>query len=140
MRTPLLIALLLSSAASAGDLKSIVKEHRLSNGMLWLVVERPAAPVFTGFIRLRVGGSDEEPGYTGLAHLFEHMAFKGTPMLGTRDFEAEKKLLVEIAKTGDAIAGLQRAGKGTTPEAASLKAKLAELTKAHGALTDENAL
>src|SRR5688500_8321661 len=102
MRT-VLIALLCCSTALAADLKSIVREHRLSNGMLWLVVERPQAPVFTGFIRVRVGGADEEPGYTGLAHLFEHMAFKGTPMLGTRDFEAEKKLLVEIAKVGDAI-------------------------------------
>jgi predicted Zn-dependent peptidase len=140
MRTPLLIVLVWCSSAFAGDLKSLVKEHRLSNGMLWLVVERPQAPVFTGFIRVRVGGADEEPGYTGLAHLFEHMAFKGTPMLGTTDFEAEKKLLVEIAKAGDAIATLQRAGKGADPQTVALKAKLAQLTKSHGELTDENAL
>ena len=140
MRTPLLIALLWCSSVYADDLKAIVKEHRLSNGMLWLVVERPQAPVFTGFIRVRVGGADEEPGYTGLAHLFEHMAFKGTPMLGTRDFEAEKKLLVEIAKIGDAIAILKRKGAGGTPEALALKTRLDELSKRHGELTDENAL
>lgn len=140
MRTPLVLALLWCSTVFGADLKSVVKEHRLSNGMLWLIVERPAAPVFTGFIRLRVGGADEEPGYTGLAHLFEHMAFKGTPMLGTTDFAAEKKLLVEIATVGDAIATLQRAGKATTAEAVALKTKLAQLTRAHGELTDENAL
>lgn len=139
MRTAL-IGLLCCSTAWAGDLRSIVKEHRLSNGMLWLVVERHQAPVFTGFIRVRVGGADEEPGYTGLAHLFEHMAFKGTPMLGTRDFEAEKKLLAEIAKVGDAIAALQRAGNGTSAQAAELKKKLAQLARQHGELTDENAL
>lgn len=132
--------LLWASAASAADLKSVVKEHRLSNGMLWLVIERPQAPVFTGFIRLRVGGADEAPGETGLAHLFEHMAFKGTPMLGTSDFEAEKKLLLQIADVGDAIAALQRAGNGASGKAAQLKAKLADLQKAHSALTDENAL
>jgi predicted Zn-dependent peptidase len=140
MRTLLVVAVLWCSAALADDLKAIVKEHRLGNGMLWLVVERPQAPVFTGFIRVRVGGADEEPGYTGLAHLFEHMAFKGTPMLGTKDFEAEKKLLVQIAEVGDAIAALQRAGKGTAPEGVTLKQKLAELSKQHGELTDENAL
>jgi predicted Zn-dependent peptidase len=140
MRTPLLVAMLWCSAVFATDLKTIVKEHRLANGMLWLVVERPQAPVFTGFIRVRVGGSDEEPGATGLAHLFEHMAFKGTPMLGTTDFEAEKKLLAEIARAGDAVAMLQRSGRGASPEAVALKAKLSQLTKAHADLTDENAL
>lgn len=138
-RTLLLVALV-SSSALASDLRSIVKEYRLANGMLWLIVERPQAPVFTGFIRVRVGGADEEPGSTGLAHLFEHMAFKGTPMLGTRDFEAEKKLLLQIAQVGDAIAALQRAGKGAGAEAGALKAKLAALSKEHGAITDENAL
>ena len=140
MRTLLLGCLLWCGAASADDLKAIVKEHRLANGMLWLVVERPQAPVFTGFIRVRVGGADEQPGATGLAHLFEHMAFKGTPMLGTTDFEAEKKLLAEIAKVGDAIAILQRSNNGSTPEAVELKKKLATLSKQHGDLTDENAL
>ncbi len=139
--TTLLLLLSLAATAARGEeLKSIVKEHRLSNGMLWLVVERPQAPVFTGFVRVRVGGADEEPGSTGLAHLFEHMAFKGTPMLGTRDFEAEKRLLPQIAQAGDAIAVLQRSGKGSTPEAAALKARLAELSKQHAALVDENAI
>ena len=70
MKALSLCALLAASVAGAADLKAAVKEHRLSNGMLWLVIERPQAPVFTGFIRLRVGGADEAPGETGLAHLF----------------------------------------------------------------------
>lgn len=140
MKALSLCALLAASVAGAADLKAAVKEHRLSNGMLWLVIERPQAPVFTGFIRLRVGGADEAPGETGLAHLFEHMAFKGTPMLGTTDFEAEKRLFVQIAEVGDAIAALQRAGQGASGKAQDLKVKLAELSKKHGDLTDENAL
>lgn len=113
-----------------------VKEHRLANGMVWLIVERPQAPVFTGFVRVKVGGLDEEVGHTGLAHLFEHMAFKGTPMLGTRDFEKEKPLLDKIANVGDQIAALERAGKPTT----ELRAQLAELSLKAKTLTDENAL
>lgn len=113
-----------------------VQEIKLKNGMVWLIVERPQAPVFTGFVRVKVGGLDEEVGHTGLAHLFEHMAFKGTPMLGTKDFEKEKPLLDKIAAVGDKVGELERAGK---PNAAE-KAQLAELTQKAKALTDENAL
>jgi len=113
-----------------------VKELKLKNGMVWLIVERPQAPVFTGFVRVKVGGLDEEMGQTGLAHLFEHMAFKGTPMLGTKDFEKEKPLLDQIAAVGDQIAALERAGKPSTAE----REKLAALNAKAKALTDENAL
>jgi predicted Zn-dependent peptidase len=135
------LAVLYSCAALAdSDLREIVKEHRLSNGMKWLIVERPEAPVFTGFIRVKAGGADEEPGYTGLAHLFEHMAFKGTPVLGTNDFEAEKKLLLEIAKVGDAIAPLERANKGHTEEAQKLRNRLSQLQQAEDKIADQDAL
>ena len=63
------------------------------------------------------------------------MAFKGTPMLGTKDFEAEKELLEQIADVGDQIAALQRAGKGDTAKRSSCSEKLAELERsieAHG--------
>ena len=135
------LALVWSSAASAdADLREIVKEHRLGNGMKWLIVERPEAPVFTGFIRVRAGGADEEPGYTGLAHLFEHMAFKGTPVLGTSDFEAEKKLLAEIGKVGDQLALLERAKRGQSDEAQKLRARLSQLQQAEEKLADQDAL
>jgi predicted Zn-dependent peptidase len=120
--------------------ESDVHEIHLKNGMTWLVVERPQAPVFTGYVRVRVGGADEHPGDTGLAHLFEHMAFKGTPMLGTKDFEAEKKLLDQIATVGDQIADLERAGKGEGSDAKAQREKLATLMQAEKKLTDENAL
>jgi predicted Zn-dependent peptidase len=117
-----------------------VHELKLKNGMVWLVVERPQAPVFTGFVRVRVGGLDEEVGYTGLAHLFEHMAFKGTPSLGTKDFEREKKLLDQIARLGDQVAALERAGKGKSGEAEKARAALKAASDQAKALTDENAL
>lgn len=140
-RIAVVLTLLSSSLSFAEvDLRTMVKEHKLKNGMVWLIVERHQAPVFTGFVRLRVGGADEEPGYTGLAHLFEHMAFKGTPVLGTKNFDEEKKLLAQIAKVGDELAALVRAGKADSPEAKELQQKLDALDEQHSKITDENAL
>jgi predicted Zn-dependent peptidase len=136
----LLAVLFALPAAASVDLRGLVKEYQLANGMKWLIVERPQAPVFTGYVRLKVGGMDEEPGYTGLAHLFEHMAFKGTPVLGTSDFEKEKKLLDRIAQVGDTLARLKRAGQASTPEAQALERQLETLSSEHDTLADENAL
>ena len=60
--------------------------HTLANGYTFLILERPGAPVFSFATRVDVGSAQEVPGITGLAHMFEHMAFKGTPRLGTKDF------------------------------------------------------
>ncbi len=62
---------------------------------------RGQAPVFSGVVSVRVGGVDEKEGQTGISHMFEHMAFKGTPVLGTTDHEAEKTLLVQLEKLAD---------------------------------------
>jgi predicted Zn-dependent peptidase len=137
------IAAALSVALAAGPgagLAEQVHELTLANGMRWLVVERRGAPVFTGVIRIRAGGADELPGQTGLAHLFEHMAFKGTPVLGTKDWAAELALLAALEQVGDALAGLERAGRAASDEGQALRLELSRLTAAHKALTDENAL
>ena len=47
----------------------------LNNGLTVLVCERPEAPVFSSFTHVDVGSDREYPGITGLAHMFEHMAF-----------------------------------------------------------------
>ncbi len=93
-------ALLLVPGARPGSalegLAGRVEEMVLENGMRFLFVPRGDAPVFHGLIRFHVGGVDEVPGITGLAHLFEHMAFKGTPVIGTKDHQGEKLVLEEI--------------------------------------------
>lgn len=69
-----------------------VKEHVLSNGMKVLVVERNDQPtVAVGWIA-RVGSANERPGITGLAHLFEHMMFKGSKTIGTKDIKRDLEL------------------------------------------------
>jgi predicted Zn-dependent peptidase len=95
----LLLLLASLGAASAQDLQSFEKKttvHTLDNGWTFILVERPVAPVFSFVTLVDVGGAQEVPGITGLAHMFEHMAFKGTPSIGTTDYQAEKKALEEL--------------------------------------------
>jgi len=94
-----LVAVLISAGlAGAQDLESFKQRttvHRLGNGWTFIIVERPEAPVFSYATLANVGSAQEVPGITGLAHMFEHMAFKGTPNIGTKDYAAEKKALNE---------------------------------------------
>src|SRR6266568_2687138 len=85
----------------AQDLASFEKRTTmkvLPNGLTVIVVERPEAPVFSFFTHVDVGSDREYPGITGLAHMFEHMAFKGTPDIGTSDYAKEKPALEEVER------------------------------------------
>ena len=66
-----------------------VTEFTLDNGMTFIVVERHDAPVVSFYTVANVGSVDEPTGQTGIAHMFEHMAFKGTTRIGSRDIGAE---------------------------------------------------
>src|SRR6266508_1477724 len=93
----MLLALALPLAAQ--DLASIEKRvtvKKLDNGLTVIVMERPEAPVFSFATMVNVGAAQEVPGITGLAHMFEHMAFKGTDKIGTTDYAAEKPALEKV--------------------------------------------
>ncbi len=82
--------------AAAQDLASFEKRttvHTLDNGWTFILVRRPVAPVFSFATYVDAGSAQEVPGITGLAHMFEHMAFKGTPNIGTTDYADEKKAI-----------------------------------------------
>ncbi|MGH8102905.1 MAG: M16 family metallopeptidase, partial [bacterium] len=81
------------------DYEGRVVEFTLSNGLKVIVLHRDHAPVFTFQIKADVGGVDETVGQTGLAHLFEHMAFKGSCAIGTTDCQKEKKALEVMEAT-----------------------------------------
>lgn len=85
-----------ASDSALADLGQRVKMQTLSNGMRVIMLKRGAAPVFSGAVVVRVGGVDEQMGETGISHMFEHMAFKGTSRLGTKDYAREKKLLAQL--------------------------------------------
>ncbi|WP_413935925.1 M16 family metallopeptidase [Nitrospira sp. BLG_1] len=89
----------LSFAASPSFADRVI-EHRLANGLTVLMVERHQTPVVSINITFAVGGINEQVGQTGIAHLYEHMAFKGTRVVGTTDYEKEKPLLDELAVVG----------------------------------------
>ncbi len=102
-----LLALVLGyscAAARAQDLAGF--EHRittkvLSNGLTVILCERPDAPVFSYATIVDAGDANDPTGQSGLAHMFEHLAFKGTEDIGTKDYAAEK---VALAKLEDAYA------------------------------------
>src|SRR5215471_18240438 len=101
-RYVVLVTVFLSSGgglARAQDLASFEKRitlKTLPNGLTVLVCERPEAPVFSFFTHVDVGSDREVPGIRGLAHMFEHMAFKGTDKIGTTDYTNEKGALVKV--------------------------------------------
>ena len=91
-----------SSLAFSQDLASFEKRttvKKLGNGLTVIVCERPEAPVFSFFTHVDAGSVQDPMGKTGLAHMFEHMAFKGTDKIGTRDYPGEKKALDKVEQT-----------------------------------------
>src|SRR5947209_5791479 len=100
-RTLLLVFFFIFAASSvrAQNVASFEKRitvKKLANGLTVLIMERPEAPVFSFYTRVDVGSVQETPGITGLAHMFEHMAFKGTHEIGTTNWPAEKAALEKV--------------------------------------------
>ncbi len=95
------LALLLFSTAiaSAQDLASFEKRITvkvLPNGLTLIVCERPEAPVFSFYTSVDAGDANDPGGQSGIAHMFEHLAFKGTKDIGTTDYPAEKIALEKV--------------------------------------------
>jgi predicted Zn-dependent peptidase len=77
------------------DLEARVVKKTLPNGLTVILLPRPSAPVISMVSYADVGGVDEDQNATGLAHMFEHMAFKGTTTIGTKDYAKEKTAMAE---------------------------------------------
>ena len=78
-----------------------VVERTLPNGFKLLMVERHEEPRISGGWVAHVGSANERPGITGIAHLFEHMMFKGTPTIGTKDAKRDLEILAAQEKLRD---------------------------------------
>lgn len=78
------------------SIEANVITHRLDNGWTFLIVPRHRAPVVSFHTYIDVGAIFEDDGATGMAHMFEHMAFKGSDRIGTTDWPAEKALLDDL--------------------------------------------
>src|SRR6516225_1950216 len=115
----ILVLLVLAIAARAQDVASFEKKitvKKLANGLTVLIMERPEAPVFSFYTRVDAGSAQEVQGITGLAHMFEHMAFKGTDKIGTSNFAAEKVALEKVEKTYAAYLREKLKESGPDPE------------------------
>jgi predicted Zn-dependent peptidase len=95
----------------------------LPNGLTLIVCERPEAPVFSFYTLVDAGSADDPQGASGLAHMFEHIAFKGTDQIGTTNYPAEKVALAKLEIAYAAYDAEYRKRVGQDP------AKLAQLKK-----------
>jgi predicted Zn-dependent peptidase len=80
-----------------------VTEFNLANGMHFIVLERHEAPVVSFHTYVNAGSVDDPKGRTGLAHMFEHMAFKGTETIGSTNWPAERMALDNIERVYDQL-------------------------------------
>ena len=94
------------------SLDKMVRKHTLGNGLTLLIVERPLSPTISFQITHRVGATDDPAGKTGLAHFLEHMLFKGTRTIGSRDFDGESPALERMYSAGMMLDTERRKGAG----------------------------
>lgn len=115
-----LVLLAASTLATQGqDLQAFEKRITtkvLPNGLTIIVCERPEAPVFSYWTFVDAGDVDDPSGQSGLAHMFEHLAFKGTKEIGTKDYTAEKKALDKVEAAYSAYDYEFRKRVGQDPE------------------------
>ncbi len=111
-------------------LKDNVIHKNLSNGINVLMLNRGYTPTLALLISFRAGSSDESYDTIGVAHMLEHMLFKGTDKIGTKDYKAEKKILKKIESAGGELDRL-RLEDPESKEIAVLREKLKSLQKEH---------
>jgi len=123
--------ILLAAAGSTGgkaqDLKSFeqrITTKVLPNGLTIILCERHDAPVFSYHTLIDAGAVNDPSGESGLAHMFEHLAFKGTSEIGTKDYAAEKVALEKVEEANNAYEAEYLKPVGRDEQ------KLAELKKA----------
>lgn len=135
------LTILAGLPAAAQDLQSFEARttvHKLPNGWTFLLVERPVAPVVSFVTLADVGSAQEVTGITGLAHMFEHMAFKGSERIGTRDYPAEKEALEELEAAYQAWQAERLAPRPDAQKLARLQADFQARQKAAADLVREN--
>jgi predicted Zn-dependent peptidase len=112
----LLLALAwLAAAQSLSQFEKQVTEFTLPNGLHFLVVARPDQPVVSFHTHVSVGSLHDPAGRTGLAHMFEHLAFKGTPSIGTSNWAEEQKALAAVQQAYDDWDAERRKGVKADP-------------------------
>jgi predicted Zn-dependent peptidase len=133
---PLALAAMSLAGAHSQDLKSFeqkITTKVLPNGLTLLVCERHDAPVFSYTTFVDAGDVNDPSGQSGLAHMFEHLAFKGTSQIGTTGYPDEKIALekVEAANNAYETEFLKAVGRDPAKLDALKKAFIAAQAEAH---------
>src|SRR5712691_3473232 len=135
MRHSLWAAALLCTAAPSlwtqqstpGERLPVVK-YVLPNGMTFVFLRREGAPTVAFVTHFRAGGVDEWTGISGTAHLFEHMLFKGTRAIGTKNYAAEQVMFPRVDAVADSLTAEFRKGdEADTTLLARLRGRLRQL-------------
>lgn len=106
---------------------SEVREIALENGLRIFVLERRASPTFAAIYQFGVGGAMDPKGKSGIAHLLEHMLFKGTDEIGVTDAEKEAELMARISELWHELHG--ELDRRDDPFAAADEEAIARLTE-----------
>lgn len=115
-----------------------INEFTLDNGMKFIVLERHQAPVVSFLTYADVGGANEPEGKTGVAHFLEHLAFKGTTLIGTQNYQAEKPLLDRLDQLAKQIRAAKAAGKEA--EVTQLQAEFDKVEAQANSISEQNEL
>jgi predicted Zn-dependent peptidase len=126
----LLLLFAVSWSQTLEVIKNRIQTHTLANGMKFIVLERPEAPVVSFHTYADVGSSQEVQGITGISHILEHMAFKGTTSVGVKDLAVESKLLAEMDNVYDQLSRAERAAVADSAKIKILQTDFEKLKKA----------
>lgn len=126
-----LVFLLLGSLTAADfdfqKVKDQISEFTLDNGLKFILLEDHSVPIATFLTFTNIGGSDEKIGIYGISHFVEHLAFKGTTEISTKDFKAEKKVMDQMDRVFEQLLREQNKIKQDEAVITSLKKELAQL-------------
>lgn len=140
LRLALLFVPAVLAAQSLADFEKKITEFTLANGMHFIVLERHAAPVASFHLHVNAGAVDDPKGRTGVAHMFEHMIGKGTPGVGSKNYEQERAALAEVETLYDQLEAERN--KGFRANANAIERLQAQVKVAIGkanAYVDQNA-
>ena len=127
-------------AQSLQDYEKRITEFTLPNGLHFIVLERHEAPVVSFHTYVNAGSVNDPGGKTGLAHMFEHMAFKGTDSIGTNNYPEEKKALDAIETVYDRLDAERNLGIRSDPKKiAALEKELEAAIEKANSYVDESA-
>jgi predicted Zn-dependent peptidase len=104
------------AAQSLQDFEKRITEFTLPNGLHFIVFERHEAPVVSFHSYVNAGSVDDPGGQTGIAHMFEHMAFKGTETIGTKNYAFERQAMDEVERIYDRYDAERNKGSKADPK------------------------